>query len=532
MTEEEATDTLSTTLDGSASGQLVADSAARVGDAALRSSLWAITSLVINLPLGFLVNALLARILLPEGYGILTAALFAITLTTNFSDFGCRISALQFATAAEATGDHASTLTLLGRVQSFTLLVQVPLLGVVSYALLSSGGTVIGVLAIALVGCAQMLSASGNLWEYRNRRDIISKVGLFGGSFSNLLTIYCAWRFHTPESVILSRVGSPILASLVLAVLLPTADRRALWRLRMPSRWPTGYWSFGVLGWISSLIGVIVFSRSEVFVLQAYSQADAAGLFALAYGLAQQFTSPLGVISSVILGAITATMAASPRGVERLILDSSSGLSFFLGALMCIASAVVPGFSLIFGSEFDAAVWLLLPLVLGSGIQALGYPYQSFAFASRSAKVLLSSNLMAMILDIGLVVALAPTLGVWGAVCANLTAQLASLAYVFRYTNGKMETSAVSILKSVTSFFVGWIIFALTILLRGSLPSLSPILLILVSILFPIVSLGIWISLIRLLDCAPQMELVNSVLRRLPTFTRPASSLLLNILGK
>jgi O-antigen/teichoic acid export membrane protein len=179
------------------------------------------------------------------------------------------------------------------------------------------------------------------------------------------------------------------------------------------------------------MIALLVFSRSEIFLLKAFHKEAALAVFALAFGISQQLTAPADAMLHALLPAVAGVLSAWPERAAAAF-DRATRVS----ALACggLTVAVVPLLvflvPVIYGSGFQTAAWLLIPLALVSCFQSVNNPVTAFANARRRAALILGANAAALVVDVAVAVALIPPFGAWGAVVANTAGQLVALGAV------------------------------------------------------------------------------------------------------
>jgi len=195
----------------------------------------------------------------------------------------------------------------------------------------------------------------------------------------------------------------------------------------LPRQWPDGFWRFGLSSWAGSMLGTIAFSRTEIVALDAVHMATAAGIFAVAFGLSQQLTAPLDALSSVALGAISASSAVSNQRASSAVAKIMRAFSLALGPMLACTPGIAIAAPWVFGTEYQQISAVFLVFTTISALQSLAHPLQSYALSIKAGRALIMSNGAALVVDIALVVALVPHYGLWGAVVANVSAQLAAL---------------------------------------------------------------------------------------------------------
>ena len=249
-------------------------------------------------------------------------------------------------------------------------------------------------------------------------------------------------------------------AALGLNFLLLDRDRRRIaLRPRLPLKLGRAFWRFSLLSWASGLITFLVYSRSEIFLLQWFNKTEALGVFALAFGLAQVITAPADAMLHALLPAVAGVLSSWPERSLRAF-DRSTRVS----ALLCggIAAAVIPtlffAVPLIYGRAFTSAAWLFIPLALVSVFQSLNNPVTAFVTGRERGRLILASASAALVVDVAIAVALIPQFGAWGAVAANVAGQMVGLILLAASEPLLTQRGLGSILRLYRAFLLGVVI--------------------------------------------------------------------------
>ena len=199
--------------------------------------------------------------------------------------------------------------------------------------------------------------------------------------------------------------------------------RRAVLRPRLAGRGlPAGFWRFAIPFAAASVVGGLVLSRSEIFVMQWLADPAALGLFALAFGVAGHVFAPAQAFVGPLVPAISGlhevdTDAAATPAFTRTLRAGSTIVALLMASALAALALLVP---VLYGEEFSDASPLVLALGIASGLLVVGSPVTAFVSARLSAWELLRANLVALVLDVAVAVALIPLWGAWGAVAANV----------------------------------------------------------------------------------------------------------------
>ena len=406
---------------------------AELQDRALRGASWTLLHTVISLPVAFLANLVLARLLGVADYGRLAFLTLLIGVASGIVEVGVNAGLTQFGSRAHASGRVADVQRMLSAAQGFRLLVVAPL-------------TTLLVLAVADVEPRLMVTAivfgvwvpaalNGALFciVIENKTATAAKLALVTGIVVQLAVVTAAWITRSPDVVWLIRlIVSGVAIILFLAPISPSY-RKAVLRPTLPRGFPPGFWAFALPAGAAGLLGTLALSRTEVFFLTWLSTPEAVGLFALAHGLAAHVFAPadalIGPLIPAVAGLHVNDRDALLPAFERVVRASSTVISVVCGVALPAFAVLVPTF---YGQDFSAAAPLLVALGIAGAALAAGGPVLAFTMGRLSSGRMLAANATALAIDVGLAMALIPVLGVWGAVIANLAGALSRLVLLIR----------------------------------------------------------------------------------------------------
>jgi len=183
----------------------------------------------------------------------------------------------------------------------------------------------------------------------------------------------------------------------------------------------------------SSILGVLVFSRSEVLLLKWIGEDASAGIYSLAFGVAVQITSIIASTTNSLNAAAAGFVAIRKSDQKRGLLVSLRLTSAF-SALVAIATIplIAKYIPLIYGEDFKAAAAPFVVIGLLSCFQAAVMPFSLFLLANGESKSELKSLIWAYICNLSLALILIPVIGIWGAILANGVGQLVATSIVIR----------------------------------------------------------------------------------------------------
>jgi O-antigen/teichoic acid export membrane protein len=305
------------------------------------------------------------------------------------------------------------------------------------------------------VGVSTVLAGLSTALLFANRSATIARSATITSVVIHVGTVVAAIVTAAPIPVLLVRVLLAPVEWMIDGLFLDKSLRRAALHPRWPHRMPAGFWRFAGLAGLSIALQLVVFTRSEVFVFSLYGEATALGLYALAFGIAQQITAPLEGLIAPLMPAMAGLVESHRDHIARGSLRAVRLLALFTGAVVALLPAVAFSVPMIFGREFATAGALVVPLGLAAALRVVASPATVLVYALRRGKTLVAANGTALALDAALALALIPVVGVWGAVVAALAAQSASVVITSRAWLRMDEVTIGDALTAASSWLAG-----------------------------------------------------------------------------
>lgn len=410
---------------------------------AMGGSLWTAAHVVTSVPLAFLANAVVARILGVADYGTFAFLTIGFALAIQIANGGFSSSLIQWGAVAEVGGRRDEADSLLRRSMGFHVVVELPiLLAAILLLAHDESALMLGALVVASVLTCTFGGASLAL-TIENRSATAAKLAMVSNLLVQLAAMGAALWAETPIAVFAARL---LFAALLVPVQLLFIDprrRRAVLRPRLPRAMPAGFWRFAGLSFVAGLLSALVFSRSEVFLLSWLSTPEAVGLFALAFGLSYQLTAPVDAMLNPLIPAVAGVVSSHPELVERAFLRACRFAALLTAMITAVLlPAVFFAVPLIYGEPYRETAHLLVPLALASCLQSLSQPVTAFVAARKQGGRLLASNAWALAANLALALALIGPFGVWGAVIANAVGQSVSIVVLARH---ELRTQAMAL---------------------------------------------------------------------------------------
>jgi O-antigen/teichoic acid export membrane protein len=422
---------------------------------AVAGSFWTAVHTLVSVPLAFVVNAVVARVLGPAEYGGLAFLTLALALAVQVTNAGVSDATVQWGAGAAARGARQEVSELLARSLGFHVAVQLPFLVATVVILAESDGLVAAVIVAAVVIPA-FLSSSALLITIESRTAAGAKLAMVSNLVVQGGVVVAALTTESPPWVWAVRVLAGTLLLPLNFLLLDRWGRRTAVRFASPLRRPPGFWRFALLTMVGGLISMLVFSRSEILFLNAFGDATAVGLFALAFGVAAQLTAPVDALLAPLIPAVAGLMSAHPEQVRRGRERALRASSFLSGGLLAVAvPALYCVLPTVYGAGYSEAQVPFFVLAATSCLQSVCAPLTTFLSARRQAGLLLRIYAVAFVADAVLAVALIPRWGLDGALIANVSAQVVVLGLLVRAEAGFEHERAVQLVKPMRAWVVG-----------------------------------------------------------------------------
>ena len=402
-------------------------------DGAIRGATWTVIHTLVSLPVAFLANLIVARVLGVVDYGRLAFLTALMEVAYGVITLGFGVALVQFGSKAHAAGRHDEVRRMLSAAQGFRLLVAAPLLTVLVLVVADVEPLMMVMAVVFGILVPSAFDGATACLFIENKSAAGAKIALVIALVTQLAVVVVALVVRTADSVWAARlvVGG---AGVALALFpIAASYRRAVLRPRLPRGFPAGFWRFTIPFALASVVGSLVLSRSEIFVMQWLANPAALGLFALAFGVAGHVFAPAQAFIGPLVPAVSSlhevdTAAVAPA-FTRTLRAGSTVVALLMASALAALALLVP---VLYGEEFRDASPLVLALGIASGLLVVGSPVTAFVSARLSAWELLRANLVALVLDIAVAIALIPVWGAWGAVVANVVGATTRLMLLMR----------------------------------------------------------------------------------------------------
>jgi O-antigen/teichoic acid export membrane protein len=423
---------------------------------AVRGSLWTSLHATLALPLAVFANVIVARTLGPVQFGYLATLMAAYGIATTVANFGISDATIQWGAGHHVHGADDRLVALVRRCSGYHLVIETPLIVAVTAVILRNASWETQLAACVAAGVGMAIGTGAVVQTLLSRTATLARVAVVTNVALQVAVASAAVSSHSGFTTWAARLAVANVAPMVLLFVLPRTLRSAVLRPVLPTRWPDGFLPYAVKAAVGTLAAMLVFSRSEIFVLQADHLGFAAGVYALAFGLAMQLTAPVDALLGPMLPAAASLAAAAP---ERLAAALLRGLRFTALAAGGIAAvAIAPASAVIapiYGTRFHSVSQLLLPLALASCIQSLNHPVTAFMYGMRRVGAMLLINVVAFAVDLAIAIATVPVLHAWGATLAVVTGQLISLAGAAWFLRRELALPVAALAAALRAFPLG-----------------------------------------------------------------------------
>jgi O-antigen/teichoic acid export membrane protein len=280
--------------------------------------------------------------------------------------------------------------------------------------------------------------------------------GLLSGSVGTVATVAVLWAGGGITGMFAVEAGTSALILAWTSVL----ARRAVTRLS-PTVASPGPLRRAVTRWtlvasVGVLLNFVVWRRSELFFLDAFSSNDEIAQYSIAFSLVVAIVRLPEALAEVSSPAIATLFGAG----EHARIRSGYGRAARLVLIMALPLTVA-GFALgpsairtIWGSNYSDAGTLLLIMLSTFPMLPLFYIARGALVGIGRQKVLIAASALAAVVDVGLAAALVPPFDAVGAALANAGAQLAAgipIIVAARRTFGEIDWAPGALLRTAVA---------------------------------------------------------------------------------
>lgn len=402
-------------------------------------------AVVVTTIAAILTSVVLARTLGPEAWGVYAQANWVITLGANLVSSGLILTAIRFLGTYSLDDDASERASIL----SWVVVAQIALIMPGCLLLLLYSPQVnrlmgwhmephlfqLSALGLVALAVGQMgVSILRGLQAFRSVAIASTLIGLM-----TLGTIPIVLRYPEVWVLLLASAAGQLL---LIPVYVNLARRHAgpgqrAFSLRLPTAWRTML-RYLVVITLTSLVDMVVWSRSEVFFLGRLSDPSQTAYYSLAFTITG---TVLATVSAAITGTLVPVFSSSAdvEGQPREHLPGLYQQSFSLLNWIVLPSAV--GFAIVgptailtfYGEAYTPVIPVLYLVILSSTLAVYARPSSSVLHAINKPLALLSISLAVLPLNLLLAWYLVPKQGAVGAALANLAAQALGASILILY---------------------------------------------------------------------------------------------------
>jgi PST family polysaccharide transporter len=441
---------------------MLTDASASIGRRAMGSALWALAALGAYRALAFATTVVLARLLDPADFGIVSFAMVLIGAMTLLQDLGVPASIIFSHRPPRELAGTALSMNLAAALVLFAITaIGAPWLS--DFTRQPAVGPVAATLALGLV-IASMGSFQGALLEKEmafRRKFLPDVVPLLT---SGLTSILLALRGLGAWSLVIGYLVRMSSATILLWCLSPV-------RPRPEFRWSAAVELFRY-GRHASLNSIVGFAQSNVdYLLVGWLLGSAdLGLYTLAFTIG---TLPITVSSEVVARVsfpALSTLRADTRGMVDLFLRVFSVVSWLALLASSLLFVGAPAFApVVLGHKWDGIVPPLQILATFAFVGSIGYTLPAAFKAIGRPDILWKLSLLRLILLPPLMLALLP-LGVSGVALAQVIVQTATLPLAIAWLTHTLGFPIGRVARAVTPPLVATVVTAGLIALAYALP--------------------------------------------------------------
>jgi O-antigen/teichoic acid export membrane protein len=177
----------------------------------------------------------------------------------------------------------------------------------------------------------------------------------------------------------------------------------------------------------SSTLGLVVFTRSAVFMLGYFATTSDVAYYSIAFAMAEalQVALPLA-LAFAVMPNISRAFADGDIEFARRVYEGQLRLTALMVAPVAVAGAVLSHAVILvfYGDAFEEASGALAVLLFAAGLRSLAFCATWVLVGSDRERLVVWIYAGAVVVNIGLGLALIPSFGVAGAVGAEAATQL------------------------------------------------------------------------------------------------------------
>lgn len=369
---------------------------------------------------GFIGSAIAARLLGPEGMGVIAYVVWCVTVATTIAGLGIGMVQQRFVPSLRAEGKNDETEGLIGATTRLAILAAI-VGGLLLFCWLYWPGssaieTHSGAPLIVLIGlvlawfvCWRMADVYLNYLKGEQRFGEFARLSASSAVLKLVVMGLGAWLFGVAGA----------LAGYVAGYVLPASR---VWKLlrNKPSvgqQLRRQVMGFALASWAAGVIAGLAFGRTEIVFLERYAGIGAVGLFAAAAMLTDTMMLLTPLLLSALLPYFSEQHGLGAHDHLHRLYRTATGLVALLVAPLCvgIAASAPVLMPLVFGAEFADAAPVASVLLIAAAVCLPGVVTAYLIYSTGKIGLLLISNGVGLAGTIALGFVLIPHYGLMGA---------------------------------------------------------------------------------------------------------------------
>jgi O-antigen/teichoic acid export membrane protein len=382
---------------------------------------------------GFVGSAIAARLLGPDDLGIFAYVVWCVTIAAAVSTVGSDVVQQRYIPKLRAMDRSDEVDGLVGAIVRIAMAVAVAV-AVVLFIYLDGPGSgalaqlsprsQIVVIAVALTWFICWRMSELYLFNLRGEQqfDRLARVSGISALMRVVTTVLGALLFGVPGA----------LAGYIAATILPASRLLPLLRFKphVDQSLKRELVRFTLVSWGISVVGNLVFGRTQILFLEHYNTLTAVGLFAAALTVAEMAAQLPQLLLSALLPRFSEQSGQGARDhMLRLYRMMTALMAMVMFPLCLCLAAITPALvPLIFGDEFAGAIPIASILLIVTAICSLGPTNNYLMLSLGKTGILLASNIVGLVGVILLSFLAIPQYGLLGAAWSRGIIQILVIA--------------------------------------------------------------------------------------------------------
>ncbi|MFQ6076486.1 MAG: lipopolysaccharide biosynthesis protein [Candidatus Bathyarchaeia archaeon] len=401
---------------------------------------------ILNKAVGVLTSIALARLLLPEGYGLYTLVFSIVLLANSFADIGVFQAVTKYAAETEEDGDIVWTGFVIDGAVTITLFFLCLLLASpIGHWMDKPISNLVILCSLYLVPCSLDIYNARLL--ARRRIELLSMLSLAYTLLSALFSICLVYSGHG----IIGAIAGYIIAKTIITVV---TIRLGWVRGRIDRSWAKRLLSFGIFSYVSMLSSVII-GHVDRIVLGFFVPSDALGSYSVAKGSAGLIEYIPSAFAGVAFPVVSRAQAENdmPR-LKKVYEAGFFGCGIYaMAATMGALVFASPLIRWVFGMKYMGAIPVFQVLIFSSMATCLLSVFLMMLNATGKPSLVAQISIFQSLIGLAILPALAWMMGNIGIALADIIVQTIGTVFGYRAVTKSTGLKVKFSLESVSSFF-------------------------------------------------------------------------------